>query len=99
MGLTQMTATVRTEPSPKRVRALIGGVVVADSRRAVLMWEKPYYPTYYLHITDVRGDLLRDSATITHCPYKGAATGGRCRSATRCTPTSPGPIRHRWRKA
>ena len=25
--LTQITATVRTEPSPKRVRALIGGVV------------------------------------------------------------------------
>ena len=40
-------ATVRTEPSPKRVRVMLGGEVVADSERVLLVWEKPYYPTYY----------------------------------------------------
>ncbi|MDQ3416830.1 MAG: DUF427 domain-containing protein [Actinomycetota bacterium] len=58
MGPTQTTAAVRTELSPKRVRALVAGVAVADSRRAVLVWEKPHYPTYYLPRDDVRGELV-----------------------------------------
>jgi uncharacterized protein (DUF427 family) len=31
-------------------------------------------PRYYLPLTDIRVDLLRPSATVTHCPYKGAAS-------------------------
>lgn len=46
--------TVRVERSPKRVRAFLGGEPVADSRAARLVWEIPYYPTYYFP----RGDLL-----------------------------------------
>ena len=53
---------IRIEPSPKRVRVQLGGVTVADSGRAVLVWEKPYYPTYYFPVDDVRTDLLASTA-------------------------------------
>jgi uncharacterized protein (DUF427 family) len=44
---------MRTEPSAKRVRALLSGRMVADTVRPVLVWEKPYYPTYFLPASDV----------------------------------------------
>jgi uncharacterized protein (DUF427 family) len=44
---------MRTEPSAKRVRALLSGRMVADTVRPVLVWEKPYYPTYFLPESDV----------------------------------------------
>jgi uncharacterized protein (DUF427 family) len=74
---------IRIEPSPKRVRAQIGGVIVADSRQALLVWEKPYYPTYYFPVEDVRGDLLVAESAVTHSPSRGdgarytVAAGGR----------------------
>lgn len=49
---------MRAEPSPKRVRAVYGGQVVADTLRPMLVWEVPYYPAYYLPAEDVRTDLL-----------------------------------------
>lgn len=49
---------VRTERSQKRVRVIAGGRVVADSRHPLLVWEKPYYPTYYFPEADVAVDLL-----------------------------------------
>lgn len=48
---------VRVEPSAKRVRAFLGGEVVADTTRPLLVWEIPYYPTYYLPASDVVADL------------------------------------------
>jgi len=48
----------RIEPVAKRVRAYLGGVPVADTTRPVLVWEKPYYPTYYLPARDVRVELV-----------------------------------------
>jgi uncharacterized protein (DUF427 family) len=49
---------VRTEPSPKRVRALLGGRTVADTGRALLVWESRGYPTYYVPAADVDLSLL-----------------------------------------
>jgi uncharacterized protein (DUF427 family) len=54
---------VRVETSPKRVRAYLGGEVVADSRATRLVWEKPYYPTYYFPRADVRADLVATGDT------------------------------------
>ncbi|GAA1252806.1 DUF427 domain-containing protein [Prauserella halophila] len=48
----------RTEQSAKRVRAVLAGVVVADTIRPLLVWENPYYPAYYVPREDVRGDVL-----------------------------------------
>jgi uncharacterized protein (DUF427 family) len=52
----------RIEQGAKRVRAFLGGEAVADSARPVLVWEVPYYPTYYLPAEDVRTDLIPASA-------------------------------------
>jgi uncharacterized protein (DUF427 family) len=64
---------VRVEEGAKRVRAYVGGQVVADTTRPRLVWEVPYYPAYYLPVADVRTDLLIPSATVTHSPSRGVA--------------------------
>ena len=51
---------MRTERCGKRVRAFLGGVPVADSYRPLLVWERPYYPTYYFPEADVREDVLAE---------------------------------------
>lgn len=48
---------IRIETSHKRVRVLLGGRVVADTRQARLVWERPYYPTYYVPAEDVAAKL------------------------------------------
>ena len=39
------------------MRVYAGGQLVADSREPVLVWEIPYYPTYYLPADDVFAQL------------------------------------------
>ena len=48
---------LRTERGAKRVRAYLGGHLVADTTRPLLVWESPRYPTYYLPETDLRARL------------------------------------------
>jgi uncharacterized protein (DUF427 family) len=64
---------VRVEASQKRVRTYLGGELVADTKRPMLVWEVPYYPAYYVPIEDVRGDVLVATATVTHSPSRGDA--------------------------
>lgn len=64
---------VRIETSEKRVRAYLGGWLVADSTHPVLVWEKPYYPTYYVPIADVRADLV-PSGDVSRSPSRGDGT-------------------------
>jgi uncharacterized protein (DUF427 family) len=61
---------IRLEPGAKRVRAFLGGEVVADTVRAMLVWEVPYYPTYYFPAADVRAALQPDGETV-HSPSRG----------------------------
>jgi uncharacterized protein (DUF427 family) len=70
----QHQARVRAEAGAKRVRAFFGGVVVADTRRPWLVWEKPYYPTYYFPEADVRTDLLVDTGEVDRTPSRGEAS-------------------------
>jgi uncharacterized protein (DUF427 family) len=49
-------------------------VTVADSAQPRILFETGLPPRYYLPLTDVRLDLLRPSATQSHCPYKGTAS-------------------------
>jgi uncharacterized protein (DUF427 family) len=51
---------VRVEEGTKRIRAYLGGVVVADTVKPLLVWETPRYPTYYFPVGDVRDGLLRE---------------------------------------
>ena len=77
LEITNMLATsrgrVRIETSEKRVRAYLGGWLVADSTHPVLVWEKPYYPTYYVPIADVRADLV-PSGDVSRSPSRGDGT-------------------------
>lgn len=65
---------VRIEPSGKRVRVYLGGEAVADTIRPSLVWEVPYYPTYYFPVDDVRTELLTPDGGIKHSPSRGDAT-------------------------
>ncbi|MFI9505932.1 DUF427 domain-containing protein [Nocardia sp. NPDC052566] len=64
---------VRIETSHKRVRAYLGGHLVADTTRAALVWEFPYYPTFYIPADDVRAKLEPSGAT-KRSPSRGDAT-------------------------
>jgi uncharacterized protein (DUF427 family) len=59
--------------SSRHVRVEVDGVAVAESRQPRILFETGLPPRYYLPITDIRMDLLRASATESHCPYKGTA--------------------------
>lgn len=61
-------------PSPKRVRAVFGGEVIADSKKVMLMRETGYTPVYYFPEDDVRMDRLTATDHTTHCPFKGDAS-------------------------
>ncbi|MFD6393300.1 DUF427 domain-containing protein [Nocardia sp. NPDC055029] len=65
---------VRVEPAHKRVRAYLDGRLVADTLRPLLVWEVPYYPTYYIPLTDVRADL-EPNGVDEHSPSRGEGTG------------------------
>jgi uncharacterized protein (DUF427 family) len=67
-------AVVRVEPTPKRVRAMLGGETVVDSRRALILFEQGHLPVYYFPLEDVRADLLEPSGKHTTCPRKGDAS-------------------------
>jgi uncharacterized protein (DUF427 family) len=68
-----MAGRVRAEKGQKRVRAYLGGELVADTRAPLLVWEVPYYPAYYLPLEDVRAELVASGET-THSPSRGDAT-------------------------
>ena len=61
-------------PSTRHVKVTLGGEVVAESSRPVVLFETGLRPRYYLPKIDVRMELLRSSETHTACPYKGTAS-------------------------
>ncbi len=62
------------EPTPKRIRVVVGGETIADSRRAMLLHESGHQPVYYFPPEDVRDDVLEASDRHTRCPKKGQAS-------------------------
>ena len=59
--------------SSRHVVVKFAGEVVADTRRPVVLFETGLEPRFYLPQADVRMDLLKPRATVSHCPYKGSA--------------------------
>jgi uncharacterized protein (DUF427 family) len=64
------TRGIRVEQGPKRVRAYLGGELVADTKTPFLVWEWPYFPTYYFPAGDVRAELVPAGQT-EHSPSRG----------------------------
>jgi uncharacterized protein (DUF427 family) len=60
--------------SSRRVTVRAAGQVVADSNRAVALFETGFPPRWYLPLEDIDHRFLVPSETVTVCPYKGVAT-------------------------
>jgi uncharacterized protein (DUF427 family) len=63
---------VRVEQGQKRVRAFLGGELVADTVRPALVWEVPYYPAYYLPEEDIKATLV-PTGRVERSPSRGEA--------------------------
>jgi len=63
---------IDTMASSRRVTVTLGGAVVADSKKAVFLFETGLPTRYYIPREDVVG-ALTPSDTQTGCPYKGVA--------------------------
>ena len=64
---------IDVRPAGVRVRVMLQGEVIADTRDAVEMQEGDYPLVYYLPRSDVKMDRLVRSSHRTHCPFKGDA--------------------------
>jgi uncharacterized protein (DUF427 family) len=60
--------------SSRHVRVEVDGVQVAESHSPRVLYETGLPPRFYLPMSDVRLELLEPTDTVTHCPYKGAAS-------------------------
>ena len=87
----------RVEPAVRRARVELGGVVVADSARALRVLETSHPPVLYLPADDVLDGVLREARGRTFCEFKGVATaldvvaGGRSVPAGAWTYRDPAP--------
>ena len=60
--------------SSRPVRVLLGGTVLAETTRPLLLSETGLPNRFYIPAEDVRQDLLEPSDTHTVCQYKGTAS-------------------------
>jgi uncharacterized protein (DUF427 family) len=65
--------SLRHEPTEKRIRATLGGRTVADSTRALLVWEpKRVVPSYAIPAADLDGELRPPAERASGIPPAGA---------------------------
>lgn len=64
---------IAIEANPHRVRVLVGGVIVAESTRALTLKEAHLPPVQYIPREDAQMDLFERTEQKSHCPYKGDA--------------------------
>lgn len=60
-------------PEPRRVRVVVAGTVVAETRDALRLEEASYPPVFYVPRRDTHAAFFKPSARTSHCPYKGDA--------------------------
>jgi uncharacterized protein (DUF427 family) len=60
--------------SSRHVKVTVGGEVVAETERPMILFETGLPPRYYMPQEDVREDVLVESEKTTQCPYKGVAS-------------------------
>jgi uncharacterized protein (DUF427 family) len=65
---------IRIVANPKRLRASLNGRVVADTMRALTLFEASYPGVRYVPLADVDMTVLRRSTHKTRCPFKGEAS-------------------------
>jgi uncharacterized protein (DUF427 family) len=65
---------ITIERSNARVVVRRGGVVIAETERALELQEASYAAVWYIPIEDVAASHLAPSDHHTYCPYKGEAS-------------------------
>ena len=91
------THPINIAPNRNRVRVLLGGVIVAETTRALTVKEGALPAVQYIPREDVHMDLLDSTDHHTHCPYKGDASyftvngGGLVRENAAWTYEEPAP--------
>jgi uncharacterized protein (DUF427 family) len=88
----------RIEPSRRRVRVVLDGVTIVDTRRAWRLLETSHPPTYYVPMDDIAPGVLRLSmGTGSFCEWKGmasyfdVASGGETAPRAAWTYVTPSP--------
>jgi uncharacterized protein (DUF427 family) len=86
----------RVERSPKRIRVVLGGAVIADSTATRRLLETSHPPVFYIPLEDVAEGALEPSSGTTICEWKGTASyfdviGGDGRRVERGAWTYPSP--------
>jgi uncharacterized protein (DUF427 family) len=51
------------EPVPRRIRAVLAGQTVVDTTNARYVWERPFFPVFYVPLADVSRGVLVDEGT------------------------------------
>src|SRR5712691_5593719 len=62
------------EPIQRRVRVILAGVTIADSRKVMLMLENRRLAIYYFPASDVRLELFEPTTFKSNHPGKGEAS-------------------------
>jgi uncharacterized protein (DUF427 family) len=65
---------IDTYRTTRRIRVSVEGETIAESTRAIALFESGLPPRFYLPAEDVRMELLEPSETRTRCAYKGLAS-------------------------
>ena len=64
----------RLEPAPRRIRIVHGGVVIADTTRALRILETSHPPVYYIPPADIAMRYIQPSPRRqSFCEFKGLA--------------------------
>lgn len=64
---------IRIEANTRRVRVRLGDATIADTTRALTLFEASYPGVQYIPRDDTEMALLTRTDRATHCPYKGDA--------------------------
>jgi uncharacterized protein (DUF427 family) len=64
----------RLEDSPKHIKVVFNGVVIAETRRAKRILETSHPPVYYIPPEDAKLEYFTPTPTTTFCEWKGAAS-------------------------
>ena len=87
----------RAEATDRRIRVVLGGEVIVDTRAAVRVLETSHPPSYYVPLEDVRKGVLEPAPGRTVCEWKGVASyfdvvaGGRRAARAAWTYRDPRP--------
>jgi uncharacterized protein (DUF427 family) len=76
-------AGITVAPNPNRVIVRVGGAIVADTMRALVMRAPGTPDQQYIPRDDVDMTRLVRTDLITHCPYKGDASYWSIRNGPR----------------